>query len=159
SSVVLWLLGGLGSASWQQVWIVLPIVAVGTFIIMLYARDLNLMTIGEEHASSLGVDTNKVILILILATSMVTAAAVSFAGIIGFVGLIIPHTVRLMVGPDHRILMPASILAGAAFLVDADALSRVLMAPAELPVGIITAVFGAPFFLYLLRRRKHMMGW
>ncbi|HXZ23682.1 MAG TPA: iron chelate uptake ABC transporter family permease subunit [Methanomassiliicoccales archaeon] len=159
ASIVIWLMGGLGGASWNQVLIATPLVIAGSLLMSLYARDLNLMTIGEEHASSLGVDTQKVILVLMVATSVVVAAAVSFSGIIGFVGLIIPHMIRMMVGPDHRILMPASILAGASFMIVTDAFARVVMAPAELPVGIVTAMLGAPFFLYLLRRRRHMMGW
>ena len=159
SSVVFWLMGGLSSATWDQLVVVTPLIAIGTLAIMWFGRDLNLMTIGEEHASSLGVDTQKVILYLTVATSVVVAAAVSVSGVIGFVGLIIPHIIRMMVGPDHRILIPASIVAGAAFLVLTDTFARTILAPAELPVGIVTAVLGAPFFLYLLRRRKHMMGW
>ncbi len=159
SSVVFWLMGGLSSATWQQLAVVTPLIAIGSFAIAWFARDLNLMTIGEEHASSLGVDTQKVILYITIATSVVVAAAVSVSGVIGFVGLIIPHMIRMMVGPDHRILVPASILAGAAFLVLTDTFARTILAPSELPVGIVTAVLGAPFFLYLLRRRKHMMGW
>ena len=159
SSVVFWLMGGLNQATWGQLIIVTPLIALGSVIIFWYARDLNLMTIGEDHASSLGVETQKVILRLMVATSLVVAAAVSVSGVIGFVGLIIPHMIRLMVGPDHRILMPASILAGASFMIITDALARILMAPSEMPVGILTALIGAPFFLYLLRRRRHMMGW
>jgi iron complex transport system permease protein len=159
SSVVFWLMGGLSSATWGQLVLVTPLIAIGSFAIAWFAKDLNLMTIGEEHASSLGVDTQKVILYLTIATSVVVAAAVSVSGVIGFVGLIIPHIIRMMVGPDHRILVPASILAGAAFLVLTDTFARTILAPSELPVGIVTAVLGAPFFLYLLRRRKHMMGW
>ena len=157
--LVFWLMGGFGRADWQQLWIALPLIVIGSFVIMYYARELNAMTIGEDHATSLGVDTQKVILIMIIVTSIVVAAAVSFSGVIGFVGLIVPHIIRIIIGPDHRILVPASILAGASFLVIMDTLARTLMAPTEIPVGIITAMLGAPFFIYLLRRRKHMMGW
>jgi iron complex transport system permease protein len=159
AQVVFWLMGGLRDASWTYVIVVLPFIVLGSAMIAYFARDLNLMTIGEDHASSLGVDTQRVILVLMVATSLVVGAAVSVSGVIGFVGLIIPHMIRLMVGPDHRILMPASILAGASFLMVTDALARVVVAPGELPVGIITAILGAPFFLYLLRRRRHAMGW
>jgi iron complex transport system permease protein len=159
AGVVFWLLGGLGEASWPQLWIALPLIALGSLVIMFYAREMNAMTIGEDHATSLGVDTQRVMLIIIVATSIVVAAAVSFCGIIAFVGLIVPHIIRILIGPDHRILLPASILAGAAFLVITDTVARVIMSPAELPVGILTALLGAPFFLYLLKRRKHMMGW
>lgn len=159
ASVVFWLLGGFGQASWDQVVVALPLIAIGSFLIMFYSRELNAMTIGEDHATSLGVDTQRTMLILIIVISIVVAAAVSFAGVIGFVGLIVPHIIRIIIGPDHRILIPASILGGAALLVITDALARTLMAPLEIPVGIITAMLGAPFFIYLLRRRKHMMGW
>jgi iron complex transport system permease protein len=159
AQVVFWLMGGLREASWTQVLVTLPFVAIGSVMIAFFARDLNLMSIGEDHASSLGVDTQRVVLVLMVATSLTVGAAVSVSGVIGFVGLIIPHMIRLMVGPDHRILMPASILAGASFLMITDALARVVVAPGELPVGIITAILGAPFFLYLLRRRRHAMGW
>lgn len=159
ASVVFWLLGGFGQASWEQVVVALPLIAFGSFFIMFYTRELNAMTIGEDHATSLGVDTQRTMLILIVVTSIVVAAAVSFAGVIGFVGLIVPHIIRIIIGPDHRILIPASILGGAALLVITDTLARTLMAPQEIPVGIITAMLGAPFFIYLLRRRKHMMGW
>jgi iron complex transport system permease protein len=157
--LVFWLMGGLGHADWQQLWVALPLIALGSFMIMYYARELNALTIGEDHATSLGVDTQRVMLVMIVVTSIVVAAAVSFSGVIGFVGLIVPHIIRIIIGPDHRILIPASILGGASFLVITDTLARTLMAPSEIPVGIITAMLGAPFFIYLLRRRKHMMGW
>ncbi len=157
--LVFWLMGGLGKADWQQLWVALPLVVLGSFAIWYYARELNALTIGEDHATSLGVDTQRVMLIMIVVTSIVVAAAVSFSGVIGFVGLIVPHMIRIIIGPDHRILIPASILAGGCLLVITDALARTLMAPSEIPVGIITAMLGAPFFIYLLRRRKHMMGW
>jgi iron complex transport system permease protein len=159
SAVVFWLMGGLSAATWQQLIVITPLIGFGAFAIAWFARDLNAMTIGEEHASSLGVDTQRLILYLTAATSLVVAAAVSVSGVIGFVGLIIPHILRLMVGPDHRILVPVSVLGGAIFLVLTDTFARTILAPSELPVGIVTAVLGAPFFLYLLRRRKHMMGW
>ena len=157
--LVFWLMGGLGKADWDQLWIALPLIAIGSFAIWYYSRELNALTIGEDHATSLGVDTQRVMLTMIVITSIVVAAAVSFSGVIGFVGLVVPHIIRILVGPDHRILVPASVLAGGCLLVITDALARTLMAPTEIPVGIITAMLGAPFFVYLLRRRKHMMGW
>jgi iron complex transport system permease protein len=126
---------------------------------MFFSRDLNIMLIGEEHALDLGVETERVKRIVLILASLVTASAVAISGIIGFVGLIIPHIMRILVGPDHRILLPASCLAGAMFLVLTDMLARTVIQPTELPVGIITALFGAPFFLYLLRRRKRLTGW
>jgi iron complex transport system permease protein len=158
-SIVFWLMGGFWTASWSKFWLAFILCGAGAFFTLWFARDLNAMTIGEDHATALGIDTQRVMLIIIVLTSVIVAAAVAFAGVIGFVGLIVPHMMRILVGPDHRILMPVSILTGASFLIITDAFARTIMSPAELPVGIITAVLGAPFFLYLLRRRKHMMGW
>jgi len=149
---VLWLMGHLRWSSWSDVEVTLPI-AVGMFVVLLaYARDLNVMLLGEEDAQALGIDVEWTKRILLAGASIITAAGVAVAGIIGFVGLIIPHMMRLLVGPDHRILIPTSALAGATFLVAADTLARA--GPAEVPVGIVTAAVGAPFFLFLLRRRE-----
>ncbi|MDW5563402.1 MAG: iron chelate uptake ABC transporter family permease subunit [Methanomassiliicoccus sp.] len=159
SGVVFWLMGGLNDATWEQVVISLPAVILGCGVITLLARDLNAMMVGEEQAGNLGINVNSTRLILLLASSLVTAMAVSVSGVIGFVGLIIPHVVRILVGPDHRILLPASIVGGALFLIWTDTLARTVIAPAELPVGIITSLLGAPFFIYLLMARKKSMGW
>lgn len=158
-SVVFWLMGGLWASSWDKVAIAFPLVLAGIAVIFFFGRDLNLMLLGEEHATDLGVDvefTKKVVLIF---ASLMTAAAVSVSGIIGFIGLIIPHIMRIIVGPDHRILLPSSCLVGAIFLIWTDTLARTIIQPTELPVGIITATLGAPFFLYLLRKRKRVTGW
>ena len=117
------------------------------------------MMVGEEQAGNLGINVNRTRLILLVAASLVTAVAVSVSGVIGFVGLIIPHVVRILVGPDHRILLPASVVSGAIFMILTDTLARTVIAPAELPVGIITSLLGAPFFIYLLMSRKKSMGW
>ncbi|MFB6267679.1 MAG: vitamin B12 ABC transporter permease BtuC [Halodesulfurarchaeum sp.] len=149
---VYWLMGHLHNASWMEVWattLVLPPLFV---LLLAYSRDLNVLLLGEEDAHSLGIDVEWTKRILLAASSLVTAAAVAVSGVIGFVGLIVPHIMRLLVGPDHRILLPTSALAGASFLVLTDTLAR--SGPAELPVGIVTAALGAPFFLYLLRRRE-----
>ncbi|MEM3061437.1 MAG: iron chelate uptake ABC transporter family permease subunit, partial [Candidatus Bathyarchaeia archaeon] len=124
--------------------------------IMMYAfaRDLNLMLLGDEEARHLGVSVEKTKKLLILFASLATATSVSLSGIIGFVGLIVPHITRILIGPDHRILIPASMLLGGIFLMICDALARIVMLPAELPVGIITALSGGPFFIYLLRKKK-----
>ena len=127
---------------------------IGTGVIYAYSRDLNVMLLGEEDAAHLGTDVSRVKTILLVASSLLAAAAVSVSGIIGFVGLIIPHMMRLILGPDHRLLIPASLLAGAMFLTLADTFARVVMQPTEMPVGIVTAVIGAPFFVYLLVRKK-----
>jgi iron complex transport system permease protein len=124
----------------------------------LHARYLNVLQLGETQAQQLGVPVERVTLTVIIATSLVTAAAVAVSGLIGFVGLIVPHVVRLIWGPDHRFLLPMSAMIGAIFLIIADTLARTLLSPTELPVGIITAFCGAPFFLYLLRRKREVLG-
>ncbi len=133
---------------------VLPLVLVGTGVIYLYSRDLNLLALGEEEAQYLGVNLERVKKVLLVSSALVTAAAVSISGLIAFIGLIVPHFTRLLLGPDHRVLLPASMLMGASFLVVCDGLARVVVSPSELPVGVITAICGGPFFLYLMRRKK-----
>ncbi|NMB46486.1 MAG: iron chelate uptake ABC transporter family permease subunit [Firmicutes bacterium] len=152
--IVYWMMGSLSGRSWDHVRASLPYLILGGLVVLFYSRELNLMLLGEDAAHNLGVNVERVKAILLTAGSLMAAAAVSVSGVIGFVGLIIPHTVRLLTGPDHRILLPAAALVGAIFLVAADTLARTIMAPAELPVGVITALAGAPFFLYLLRRQK-----
>ncbi len=152
--LVFWLMGGFSYAKWRDVWAILPLVCVGITLTYLFARDLNILALGEEEAQHLGVDVEKSKKILIVLGSLLTAAAVSISGLIGFVGLIVPHLTRILVGPDHRILIPSSLLTGAIFLVSCDALARVVFLPSELPVGIVTALSGGPFFIYLLRKRK-----
>jgi iron complex transport system permease protein len=123
-------------------------------LIFYFARDLNTVSLGEEQARHLGVDTENLKKILLICVSLVTAAAVSISGIIGFIGLIIPHIMRLLVGPDHRILLPTSALAGAIVLILCDTLARTILSPSEVPVGILTALLGCPFFIYLLRGKR-----
>ena len=149
-----WLMGGFSSPKWSHVWVTLPFVGVGVLFICLYGRPLNVMQFDEEQAQQLGINVEKTKRILLVAATLITAAAVSFGGIIGFVGIIIPHAVRLIRGPDFRFLLPLSILCGSIFLIVADLLARTVMSPTEIPLGIVTAFFGAPFFLYLLRRKK-----
>ena len=151
-----WLLGGLWMASWKVVWIALPIVSVGTVMLQLFARDLNAMLMGEEQATQLGIDVETVKKILLALVSLVAGTAVAFSGIIGFVGLIIPHIMRIRVGPNHLVLLPASALAGGLFLSSADTVARTVIAPTEIPVGILTALCGAPFFVYLLRKSRRV---
>ncbi|MEE8413732.1 MAG: iron chelate uptake ABC transporter family permease subunit [Dehalococcoidales bacterium] len=152
--IIFWLMGSFSLSDWSEVKVVLPYVVVGTGVILLYSRSLNVMQLDEEQAQQLGINVERVKLILLTAATLITAAAVSFVGIIGFVGIIIPHIVRLLWGPDHRSLLPLSVLTGAIFLVIADLIARTILAPMEIPVGIITAVCGVPFFLYLLRRKR-----
>ncbi|NLP37248.1 MAG: iron chelate uptake ABC transporter family permease subunit [Firmicutes bacterium] len=152
--IFFWLSGGLVMRSWPQLWFVAPYLVIGFLILISYARDLNVLLLGEETAMNLGVNVEQTKKILLVAASLITAAAVSVSGMIGFVGLIIPHAVRLVTGPDHRILLPTSALVGASFLVWADVVARTVLSPQEIPVGIITAFVGAPFFIYLLRKKK-----
>ena len=134
----------------------LPYILLSVFVVLVYGRILNILQLGEDHSRQLGVNVNKTKLVLIAASSLATAAAVAFSGPIGFVGLIAPHTVRLLWGVDYRTLLPMTMLVGAGFLVIADTVARTILSPIELPVGIVTAFCGAPFFLYLLRSRSRL---
>jgi iron complex transport system permease protein len=151
-TVVFWLMGNLyGQIQWSVVGVAGLLVAIGCVILYTYARDLNLLSLGEEQARQLGVETESLKVGVIVASALVTAAAVSVSGIIGFVGLVIPHIARRLVGPDHRVLLPVAGLLGASFLVWADTLARAISE--MFPVGVLTAVLGAPFFFYLLKTR------
>lgn len=152
--IMFWLMGGLWARSWGHVAVSFPPIFLGILGIYVFARDLNVMLLGEEPAHHLGIEVEKLKKLMLVLASLIAGVAVSVSGIIGFVGLIIPHAVRILVGPDHRILIPTAALVGAIFLIWADTLARTIIAPTEVPVGIITAFFGAPFFIYLLRRRK-----
>jgi iron complex transport system permease protein len=152
--ILFWMFGSLTLASWNYVYMSFPFIIAGLAVILYFARDLNPIALGEEQAHHLGVDTEMLKKILLACVSLVTAAAVSISGIIGFIGLIIPHIMRLLVGPDHRMLIPSSALAGAIVLILCDTLARTVMSPSEVPVGIITAILGCPFFIYLLLRSR-----
>lgn len=154
SSIVFWMMGDFSLISWNEVFVSTPAILAGTFVMYLYSKELNAIIMGRESAQHLGVEVNKVVLITLACSSLVTAAAVAVSGIVGFVGLMVPHITRMLVGPDNRILMPFSALTGMIFLVFADALSRTLIRPGEIPIGIITALFGGPFFLYLLKNNN-----
>ena len=153
-SIYFWLLGGLSSATWDSVLSVIPYAVVGLIIVSFFSRDLNILLLGEESALSLGIEVEWVRKLLLAVASLMTAAAVSVSGLIGFVGLIVPHFVRLIVGPNHKILLPVSAISGAILLIACDILARMVLAPTEIPIGIITGMLGSPFFLYLLRRRR-----
>ncbi|PKN59751.1 MAG: iron ABC transporter permease [Deltaproteobacteria bacterium HGW-Deltaproteobacteria-11] len=153
-SVFFWLMGDLSLAEGSEVLFTALFLLTGFIVMLFHARSLNLLLTGEETAMQLGVDVEKTKKILLVTASMTTAAAVSVSGTIGFVGLIIPHLLRLTLGPDHRLLLPAAVLFGASFLAAADTIARSVMAPVELPVGVITALCGAPYFIYLLYRRS-----
>jgi len=154
-----WLLGGVSLSGWPAILALAPYLAVGLVTLTLSGHALNLLQFGDDQAAQLGLDTRRAKVIIIVAASLVTAAAVSFAGIIGFIGLIVPHVVRIFWGADYRRIIPLSILGGAGALLLADVLARVIIAPQELPVGIVTALAGAPFFLWVLRRGKSLGHW
>jgi iron complex transport system permease protein len=157
--VVWWLLGNLQVFDWRLLRVVAAVVAAGLGVCILLARDLNVMTLGEEAAAHLGLHVEQTKKLFFVVASLMTGATVAACGLIGFVGLIVPHTVRLIVGPDHRRLVPAAALAGAAFLVLADSFARVVIARwwGEIPIGAITAFLGGPFFLFLLKRKKSFL--
>ena len=155
--VLFWLLGSLSARRWDHVRMVLPYIVLGIAVIWVYARDLNVLLLGEETAQHTGVEVERVKRIILSASALLAAAAVSVSGIIGFVGLIIPHLIRLIIGPDHRKLIPVSALAGALLLVAADIVARTLIVPSEIPIGIITSVLGCPFFLFLITRRDSVI--
>ncbi|MGB3483427.1 MAG: iron ABC transporter permease [Mycobacterium sp.] len=150
--VLTWLLGGLGGASWDSLWLPLSMVGVGLVVLLAQSRTLNVLLAGDEAATTMGVDVNSFRAQMFVLTSLVTGVLVAVSGPIGFVGLILPHAVRLLVGSDHRRALPATALAGASFLIVADMVARTLAAPQEIPVGVLTALCGGPFFLWLIRR-------
>lgn len=150
--LVYWLMGSFSGRHWNYVITGIPYFVIGLGVALFYARDLNAMLLGEEPAQHLGINVENVKKVLLVVATLLTSTAVASGGIIAFVGLIIPHIVRMMVGPDHRVLLPAVVLVGAIALVLADVLARTVMAPEEIPVGIITTFCGVPFFIYLLRR-------
>jgi iron complex transport system permease protein len=152
--IVFWLMGGLANRTWAHVWLGVPGLVIGLAVSFAYSRDLDILAGGEEVATSLGLDVERAKRVVLIDAALLTGTAVALSGAIGFVGLVVPHAARLLIGPAHRRLLPASALGGAAFLVLADVLARTLDRPEEIQVGIITAFFGAPFFLYLLMRRS-----
>lgn len=153
-SIIFWTMGSVSAARWEQLGYLVPVVLSGTLIIMVFSKDLNLMMAGDDTAHNLGVEIDKSKRILLMVSSLMIAFIVSSSGIIGFVGLIVPHAIRLMLGPDHRVLIPFSALGGAVFMMICDTIARTLLAPMEIPVGAITALFGAPYFIFLLNKTK-----
>lgn len=160
NQITFWQLGSLSQATWPKVLAVLPCAVAGLTLAPLYARRLDLLALGERPARHLGVDVERLRIILVFVIALLTAAAVSVSGIISFVGLVVPHLLRMAAGPGHRFLVPASALCGALVLLGADLTARTVAAPAELPLGVLTALLGSPFFLWLLRRtRRRQGGW
>jgi iron complex transport system permease protein len=152
--VYAWILGGLSAATWSDVWLILPYLVVAAIALLAHRRLLDVLRVGETEATSLGVDVARVRLTVVIAATLGVAAAVSVSGLIGFLGIIVPHAVRMTAGPSYRVLLPISMIGGAAFLVLADVVARTAQAPDEVPIGVITAIIGAPFFLFVLRSRR-----
>jgi iron complex transport system permease protein len=153
-AVYSWLLGGFNSADWHDVALVLPYIVISSGIIIAHRRVLDVLSLGDEEASALGLNVRRVRLVIVGAATAGTAAAVAVSGLIGFVGIIVPHTIRLLVSSSYRAIVPLSLLAGAGFLVAADVIARSVLSPAEVPIGVVTAFFGAPFFAVVLRRTR-----
>ncbi len=150
--IIYWLMGSFALRDWASSWVVLPFLLLGWLLMYTLSHSLNILALGEAQAAHLGVSVHRVRLFVLVASTLMTAAAVSVSGTIGFVGLVVPHMMRLLVGADHRLLIPVSTLAGSILMIWADTAARMVFSPRELPVGVITALLGAPFFSYLLRR-------
>lgn len=153
--IIFWTMGSFASASWMDIAIVAPVAIVGIVLLLVYAKDLNILLAGGDEAQSLGVETEKVKRIILFVTTLMVAFSVASCGVIGFVGLIVPHAVRLVMGPDNRRLMPVAVFVGALFMLLCDTAARTLFQPSELPVGSLTAIVGAPLFIYMLYRNKN----
>lgn len=158
--IVFWTMGNLGNASWEEIMFIAPIILVCSIILIMQAKPLNAMMLGDIHAMDLGIDVKNARLIVLIFTTVVVASAVSFVGVIGFIGLVIPHMLRIILGPDNRVIMPMGMVAGAAFLVICDYLTHIVAAQyGVLPIGVVTALIGAPVFIFLLLRKKKEVGW
>jgi len=158
--IVFWTMGNLGNAGWDEIAFMAPVILMCSFLLITQAKPLNAMMIGDAHAMDLGVDVRRTRLFVIILSTLVVAAAVSFVGVIGFIGLVIPHILRILLGPDNRHIMPLGMIAGACFILICDYISHVI-APqyGTLPIGVATSLIGAPVFIYLLIRRKREVGW
>ena len=152
--ILYWLMGSVGRRGWEDIRLLLPFFVSGSLLLLIHHRELNALAMGDETAHHLGVDVRRRRMVILFGASLLTGASVAVSGTIGFVGLVIPHLVRLVIGPNHRHLLPLSMLVGGAFLVYADLAARTVIAPQELPVGVITAIIGAPVFAVLLLRKR-----
>ena len=159
-SIVFWSLGNLGSVEWSEMALVVPLIVIGCAVMLTQCRNMNAMMIGDAHALDLGVDVRRVRIMLLAVSALVVAACVAFVGTIGFIGLVIPHIFRIILGPDNRVIAPMSVLGGAAFIIMCDFISPfTAQLYGTLPIGVVTAIIGAPFFIYLLCRRRRDVGW
>ena len=158
--IVFWTMGSLSKIEWNEMIFVVPVIVIGIALMMTQMKNLNAMMLGDAHAMDLGVDVRRVRLFLLVVSSLVIAAAVAFVGAIGFVGLVIPHIFRLLLGPDNRYIMPISAFGGGVFILLCDFISRLFASYAGvLPIGVVTSIIGAPFFIYLLCRKRSEVGW
>ncbi len=157
NEIIFWLMGSLALRGWSYTLILLPYLVIGVAVLTGYGRAMNVFALGERQAAYLGVNIERTKLIVLIASTLITAAAVSVSGVIAFVGLLVPHLLRLIAGPDYRLLLPLSVIGGAIYVLLADTLARTLLSPTEIPLGVVTAFMGAPFFAYLLRRRKRII--
>lgn len=158
AQVVFWLMGGLSSANWENITFILPLVIVSVLLMVQQSWNINVLSMGEAVATSLGVNSKRVLATAMILSTLVTAAIISFTGVIGFICLVSPHLARMLIGGDHRFLIPCSVVVGASLLLCSDTLARLVLAPAELPVGIVTSLLGVPFFIYMLVSRRRQ-GW
>lgn len=158
NEIIYWLMGSLSMRGWDYSALLLPYFAAGFLILWWHVRALNLLTLGERQAAHLGVDLERTKLVVLTVSTLMTAAAVSVCGVVGFVGLVVPHLVRLTVGPDYRLIVPLSAVVGGIYVLWSDTLARLVLSPKEIPLGVVTALLGAPFFAYLLRKRKFRTG-
>lgn len=158
--IVFWSMGNLGNATWNEIAFVAPVILTCSFLLILHAKSLNAMMLGDSHAMDLGIDVPRTRLMVLILSTVIVAAAVSFVGVIGFIGLVIPHILRIILGPDNRMIMPLSMVTGACFILICDYAARII-APqfGVLPIGVITALIGAPIFIFLLIRRRREVGW
>jgi len=154
NEIIFWIMGSLTLRGWEYSQVMAPYLFVGVFIILTQGRALNLFTLGERHAFHLGVGVERTKRIILITSTLLTAAAVSVSGVIGFVGLVVPHLIRLIVGPDYRLIIPLSVIGGAIYVLWADTLARMVLMPKEIPLGVVTSLLGAPLFAYLLKKGK-----
>ena len=158
SSIVFWLMGSVADANWTMIPLVFVAVIVGIILLIIYHRQLNAMLLGEETAHTLGVNTKKLRWQLIIVIAIMIGIIVAFCGMIGFIGFVIPHIVRSLFGANHKFVIPISAFIGAIFLLICDIIARIIVIPEELPIGIITSMIGAPFFIYILERKQYILG-
>ncbi|HIW34940.1 MAG TPA: iron ABC transporter permease [Candidatus Paenibacillus intestinavium] len=158
NQILFWIMGSISMKSWEHVYILFPFLIITLPILMYFGQILNLLALGEREAAYMGVNVERSKIIVLILCTLLTAAAVSVSGVIGFVGLVVPHLLRLMVGPDYRILIPLSAIGGGIYMIMADTVARIALSPKELPLGVVTALIGAPIFTYLLTKKKHKEG-